>query len=138
MLGAYLRVFMHDWKVHAILLLVVFDILFGVAAAFKTGTFRLSYVADSLRNDGLKLFIYFMLYAGAIVAGGADIVIPGFDVGVIASGAWGLYTAALVGSILSSLRLLGVMAQLTPLNAPEKTEVVVTTPTTGPGFPNTR
>lgn len=101
--------FAHDTKVHIALFIVAADFLLGVAAAAKLGTFRLSFVADLLKRDVLfKLAPYLGLYSLALVAGSADIVIPGLDFGVLAGAAYALLLAALVGSILSSVRDLGV------------------------------
>lgn len=112
MLNVWLRTFALDDKVHILLLLALADFVFGVAAALKLGTFRLSYVADFLRNDILqKLVPYFALYALALVAGGTDIVIPGLDFGVVAGAAYVGFVAAMVASVLNSFMELGLPGQ---------------------------
>jgi hypothetical protein len=107
--GQLLSVFAHDGKVEAALVVVALDFVFGVLAAFKLKTFRLSYVADFGRNDILfKLVPYFVLYSAALVAGGQDVLIPGIDLGVIAGAAYVGFMAAWVASVLSSLQDLGI------------------------------
>lgn len=120
MLQVWLHTFAADDKVHIALLLVLADFIFGVAAAVKANSFRLSFVADLLRKDILgKLLPYFGLYAMALVAGNIDVVIPGLDFGVLAGAAYALLVAALVGSILSSVRTLGVETLPPAVAAPE-------------------
>jgi hypothetical protein len=124
-LGALLHVFFADDKLKAALILVFVDFVLGVLAAVKQGNFRLAYVSDFLRNDiGFKLVPWFVLYAGAVVAGNQNIVIPGLDMGVVAGAAYATIIAAWVASILGSLnelRLGGGAAQTvaTALAAPE-------------------
>ncbi len=102
--GQLLHQFFSDDKVVVIFVALALDFILGVLAAFKVGNFRLSYVADFLRNDiAFKVVPYFVLYAGALVAGQQDIVIPGLDIGVIAGAGYATVIAALVGSILNSL-----------------------------------
>lgn len=104
-----LHTFLTDKKVEAAFLVVLLDLVLGITAAVSTGTFKLSYVADFLKNDvAFKLVPYFGLYAAAIIAGGTDIVIPGLDLGVLAGGAYVLVMGAWVASILSSLTELGI------------------------------
>jgi hypothetical protein len=107
--GQLIGTFFHDGKVEAALVVVALDFVFGVLAAFKLKTFRLSYVADFGRNDILfKLVPYFVLYSAALVAGGQDILIPGIDLGVVAGAAYVGFMAAWVASVLSSLQDLGI------------------------------
>lgn len=102
--GQLIHDFFADDKVKAALLIITLDFVLGVLAAFKLKTFRLSYVADFGRNDVLfKLLPYFVLYAGALVAGGQDILIEGLDLGVAAGAFYALIIAAWVGSIGSSV-----------------------------------
>lgn len=108
--GVWLRTFALDDKVHILLILLMLDFILGVTAALRVGTFRLSYVADFMRNDVLfKLLPYFALYAASLVAGGVDIVLPGLDFGFVAGAAFITVTAAFVGSILASLKTLGLL-----------------------------
>lgn len=111
-LGQMLHIFMADGKIKALLIVIFLDFLLGVIAAWKLGNFRLSYVSDFLRNDiAFKVIPYFILYAGAIVAGGQDIIFPGLDIGVVAGASYVVLMGAMVGSILSSVRDLGLQGQ---------------------------
>lgn len=106
--GVLLHRFFEDDKVVVIFVALALDFALGVIAALKVGNFRLSYVADFLRNDiAFKVVPYFVLYAGALVAGGQDILIPGIDMGVLAGAAYVTVIGALVGSILKSVADLG-------------------------------
>ena len=114
-LGSLLHQFFADGKVYAACAAIVLDFLLGVLAAFKLGTFRLSYVSDFLRNDVLfKLVPYFVLYSAAVVAGNTQIIIPGLDVGDAAGAAYVVAMAAWAGSIISSLAQLGLGAGTAP------------------------
>lgn len=96
--------FWNDGKVEVLVLLVALDFFLGVFAALKSGTFRLSYVADFLRKDVLfKMGSYLLLYAGALYAGQADILIDGLDLGVLAGAAYAVIIAAMLGSIANSV-----------------------------------
>jgi hypothetical protein len=106
--GQLLHSFVTDDKFLAAVIAVFVDFLLGIAASFRLGTFRVSYIADFMRNDVLfKLVPWFVLFAGAEVAGGADFIIPGLDMGVLATGVYVTIMAAWVGSIYSSLGDLG-------------------------------
>lgn len=106
-----LHAFFEDTRVQISLLLLVLDFVLGTIAVFvdKTQGFRLSYWADTLRNDVLgKVLPFFVLYGGYKYASGADLVIPGLDMEVLMNGAWGVLTLALTGSILKSLSDIGL------------------------------
>jgi hypothetical protein len=108
-----LRTFWNDGKVEILVILIALDFFLGVLAALRAGTFRLSYVADFLRKDVLfKMGSYLVLYAGAYFAGQADIVIDGLDIGVLAGAAYAVVLAAMVGSILNSLKELGLIPRV--------------------------
>lgn len=108
-MGALVHSFWNDERVQVAFLLVVLDLFLGVIAAVKMGTFRLSFVSDVLRNDVLfKVLPFFALYAGYKYAGNADIVIPGLDLEVVMNAAWVVVLAALVGSLVNSLRDLNI------------------------------
>lgn len=108
-LGALLHVFFSDDKLKVALIVIFVDFVLGVLAAVKQGNFRLAYVSDFLRNDvGFKLVPWFVLYAGAVVAGGQKIVVPGLDMGVVAGAAYATIIAAWVASILGSLNELRI------------------------------
>jgi hypothetical protein len=100
--GAYLTAFGSDTKVQAVLVLIVLDLLLGVAAAFRLGTFRLSYIADFMRNDVLgKVFPWFLLYAAGLAGPSTDVL--GLSLSDIADGVFVAVAAALVGSLLGSV-----------------------------------
>lgn len=109
-LGGLLSQFWNDGKVDWLVLLVIVDFVLGVIAALKSRTFRLSYVADFLRKDVIfKLGGYLVLYAAAVYAGEAEVLgIPEFDPGLLAGAAYVVVVGAFVGSILNSLRDLGL------------------------------
>lgn len=107
--GQIIRVFFSDDKIGVALLLVFLDLILGTVAAFRLGTFRLSYAADFLRNDILyKLVPYFVVYAGALLAGHQHFLVDGLDLGLAAGLMYAWLVAAMAGSILSSLGSLGV------------------------------
>lgn len=100
-----LRQFGDDPTVRITAALVVLDFVLGVAAAVKLGVFRLSYVADFLRNDVLgKLVPVFAVWAVTHLVG--DFTVGGLE--LIEESASGLAIAALAGSALNSLRDLGL------------------------------
>jgi hypothetical protein len=104
-IGEFLRLFWNDGKVEILVCLVVLDFFLGVIAALKTRTFRLSYVADFVRKDVIfKIGGYLFLYAGAVFAGQADIVLDGLDLGVAAGAAYVVIVGAMVGSIANSVK----------------------------------
>jgi hypothetical protein len=100
-----LSLFVHDKQSQTILALILVDLILGVAAALKLGTFRLAYLANFARNDVLgKVAPFLVISAAADVAGGVNIVIPGLDLKNMATGMFVGISAAMVGSILSSLK----------------------------------
>lgn len=108
MFAGLLHTFTSDAKVQALVLLVVLDLILGCTAALVKGTFRLAFVADFLRNDILgKIVPYFALWAAVHVGG--DVNLPGTSFGLLEEGAFGIAAAALTGSLLSSLRDLGLL-----------------------------
>lgn len=108
-IGPLLHQIASDTQLQTILLLIAVDFVLGVGAAFKLGTFKLSYVANFARNDVIsKAVAWAVLDAFAIVAGNAHILIPQFDLTNTAHAAFALVAAALVGSVLGSLTDLGL------------------------------
>lgn len=102
--------FTEDPTVRAIAAFWVLDFLLGLYAAYKTRTFRLSYVADTFRNDVVgKILPYYTLWAAVHVTG-IDWSIGGFDVVEETAGA--VVIAALLGSVLASLKELGLGKQM--------------------------
>lgn len=96
-----------DSQLHAALVLIAADVIFGILAALKSETFRLVRIADTLRDDvGFKLAPWLALFVLGKVSN-AD-VFGVVDVGAAADVAWGGLTLALVASILGSLRDLGI------------------------------
>lgn len=123
-----LQAFWNDGKVEVLVILVALDFVLGILAALKLGIFRLSYVADFLRKDVLfKMGAYLGLYAGAYYAGDADIVIDGLDLGVLAGSAYVVILAAMVGSILNSVRELGLVPGLDPPPSADRSAVEMVT-----------
>lgn len=113
--GEFLRVFWNDGKVEILAILVALDFFLGVIAALKLGVFRLSYVSDFVRKDVIfKMGGYLLVYAGAVFAGQADILIDGLDLGVIAGSVYVVILAAMVGSILNSLKDIGLIPGVDP------------------------
>lgn len=111
-----LQSFARDTQVHAAIVLIVADVVFGVLAAVKLHAFRLVRIADTLRDDVLgKVAPWLALFALGKVSN-ADVA--GIDFGTVADVAWGGVVIAITGSILGSLKDMGV-------NLPE--------PVAGPG-----
>lgn len=99
--------FADDPTVIAIAVLVALDFVLGTCAAFYTNVFRLSFFADTFRNDVLgKMIPYYALWA-ALHVGGVDWSVGGFDVIEETSGA--VILLALIGSVTASLAALGLL-----------------------------
>jgi hypothetical protein len=104
--NAIVDAFIDDPTVRLIAVLVVLDFALGTLAAAKGGSFRLSYFADVFRNDLIgKVLPYYALWA-ALHVSGIDWSVGGFDVVEESTGA--IVIAALAGSVLNSLRDLGL------------------------------
>lgn len=100
-----LRQFGDDPTVRISAALVALDFVLGIAAAVKLGVFRLSYIADFLRNDVLgKLLPLYAVWAVTHLVG--DFQVSGLE--LIEESSTALVIAALAGSILNSLRDLGL------------------------------
>jgi hypothetical protein len=103
--------FVTDVQTKTVFAMIVLDLVLGVLAALKLGTFRLAFLANFARNDVLgKVIPFFALHSAALVAGEQNVVIPGFDISMISDAVFGLVAAAMVGSILGSLADLGLSA----------------------------
>lgn len=99
-----------DTRTQTVLLLVALDFLLGLVAALKLGTFRLSYVSDFLRSDVVfKVGGFAIFYAGYLYAKNVDIIIPGVDMEILMNAAWGVVVLAMAGSLLNSLKDLGLL-----------------------------
>lgn len=108
-MGQLAHAFFEDTRVQVALLVLVLDFVLGVIAAVAAGKFRLSYIGDTLRTDVLgKVLPFFVLYAGYLYAGSADLIIPGLDLEVLMNAAWVVVLGALGGSVLNSVRDLGL------------------------------
>jgi hypothetical protein len=106
-LGALLHSFAQNTQLHVILYLWIADLVLGVLSAVITHMFRLSYLADTLRNDGLKVLTWFVLFALGKTAPSTQLL-GTIDLGTVADGVFVGLTAAFVGSILSSIRTFGI------------------------------
>jgi hypothetical protein len=104
--NALVDAFLEDPTVRVIAVLWVLDFLLGLFAGIKAGEFRLSYIADTFRNDVIgKILPYYTVWAAVHVTG-IDWSIGGLDVVEETAGA--LVIAAFLGSALNSLRDLGL------------------------------
>ena len=110
-MSSFFQAFFNDTRTQIVLLLVALDLVLGVVVSLLKKDFRLSFVADFARNDLLgKVVPFAFLYSGYLYAKGADIVIPGVDMQVVMDAAWAVVLAALAGSLLGSLKDLGLGA----------------------------
>src|SRR5262245_49706979 len=121
--------FFDDTRTQTVLVLVALDLLLGVLVSIKARDFRLSYVVDFARNDLLgKLVPFAVIYAGYKYAANVDLVMPGVDLEVVMNGLWALVLAALIGSLLGSLKGLGVSALPDVIAGPDPATPNTTTP----------
>lgn len=98
--------FVHDTQLKAVAILIAADLVFGTVAALKTGTFKFQLVSNFLKDDVLgKVLPWVALFAFGKVSTAS---VAGIDFGNIADGAFVLATAALVGSLVTSLQDLGL------------------------------
>jgi hypothetical protein len=108
---ALIASFAHDAQLKLVVVLIVADFIFGVGAALKLKTFNASYVATFARDDLLgKVVPWFALFAFGKVANGVALGPVGF--GALADSTFVLVTGALVASVFSSLKELGVPVPL--------------------------
>ena len=99
--------FAHDKQLYAVLILIVVDLVLGVAAAVYTRTFAFSKITGFLHDDVLgKVFPWFVLFAIAKFAPGADII--GVDFNQLQTVAWALVLVALGASLTASLADFGI------------------------------
>ena len=125
-MGSFFHAFFEDARVQTLLVLITLDLALGVTAAVKLGNFRLSYIADFARNDLLgKVVPFAFIYAAYKYAGSVDLVIPGLDMEVVMDGVWAIVLAALVGSLLGSLKQLGLQALPEEVAGPDPATPVV-------------
>ena len=115
-MASFFHAFFEDARVQTLLVLITLDIALGVVVSLKAGNFRLSFLADFARNDLLgKVAPFALIYAAYKYAGSVDLVIPGVDMQVVMDGVWVITLAALVGSLLGSIKDLGLSALPEPL-----------------------
>jgi len=115
-MASFFHAFFEDVRVQTLLVLIALDLALGVIASVKLGNFRLSFVGDFARNDLLgKVAPFAVIYAGYIYARNVDLVIPGVDMEVVMNGVWAIVLAALVGSLLGSLKDLGLQQLPAPI-----------------------
>jgi uncharacterized membrane protein len=96
-----------DAMAKAILVLIVLDLVLGVAEAVKSGSFHFAKVAGFLRDDVLgKAVPWAALYSAWKFA--PDVSVIGVDLEIVTRAAGALLVAALAGSLVSSLAGLGL------------------------------
>ena len=99
--------FANDKQLQAVLVLIVLDVVLGVVAAVKVGTFAFSKVAAFLKDDVLgKVVPWFAIFAAAKFAPSVDVL--GIDLNQIQTVFWAAVVVALVASLASSAADLGV------------------------------
>ena len=104
---AIISSFAHDKQLAVVVSLIAADFVLGVLASFKLGTFRLTYLSNFAKNDLLgKVVPWFAVFALDKASGAAGIVGP-IDWSQVSTAAFVAVTAAMAGSILSSLADLG-------------------------------
>lgn len=109
-----LHVLFVDGRLEALFLAIALDFVLGTIAAVTSGTFRLSYIADTLRNDVLgKALPFAALYVGWKLAPNSNILVSFINLEVIVDGAFSVAMLALAGSVLSSVKELGLLRNLT-------------------------
>lgn len=100
-----LNQFQEDPTVIALAVLVGLDVVLGVLAALKLGTFKFVIVADFLRADVLgKAVPYYAIWAAVHISG--DVMLG--DFGVIEETTGALAIAAVGASVLNSIKDLGL------------------------------
>ncbi len=99
--------FAHDKQLQAVLVLIVLDILLGIIAAVKLGTFAFSKIAAFLKDDVLgKVVPWFAIFAAAKFAPNVDVL--GIDLNQLQTVFWAAVLVALVASLTASVNDLGV------------------------------
>ena len=99
--------FAHDKQLQAVLVLIVLDIVLGVVASVKLGTFACSKIAAFLKDDVLgKVVPWFAIFAAAKFAPAVDVL--GVDLNVLQTAFWAAVVIALVASLTASANDLGV------------------------------
>ena len=95
--------FAHDKQVGLVIMLIIADFVFGLIAAFKLGTFRLTYFSNFAKNDLLgKVVPWFGVFFLDKASHAAAIVGP-VDWSAVDTAVFVAVTGAMAGSIFSSL-----------------------------------
>ena len=111
-IGQVVSSFAHDGYLQAVLIMVALDLLLGIIASIKTRQFKFSWVAGFAQDDLLgKVFPWFLIYAASKYA--PNVSVLGIDMTAIEKIVFAAVATALAGSMLSSLKDLGL-----PLPAP--------------------
>lgn len=99
--------FASDKQLHAVVVLIALDLVLGVIAAVRTGSFAFSKLAAFLKDDVLgKVLPWFAVFATAKFAPSVDIL--GVDLNQIQTVLWAAVAAALAFSLAASLNDLGL------------------------------
>lgn len=99
--------FAHDKQLQAVLVLIVLDIVLGVVASVKLGTFAFSKIAAFLKDDVLgKVVPWFAIFAAAKFAPAVDVL--GIDLNQLQTVFWAAVVVALVASLTASANDLGI------------------------------
>lgn len=99
--------FAHDGYLQAVLVMIAVDLVLGIAAALKDRQFKLSWVAAFAQDDLLgKVFPWFIIYAASKYA--PNVAVLGIDMTAIEKVVFAAVAVALAGSMLSSLKDLGL------------------------------
>ncbi len=99
--------FAHDKQLHAVIVLIALDLVFGVIAAVRTGQFAFSKLAAFLHDDVLgKVLPWFAVFATAKFAPSVSIL--GVDLNQIQTTLWAAVSVALAFSLAASLNDLGL------------------------------
>jgi hypothetical protein len=94
--------FANDKQLHAVIALIALDLILGIIAAVKLGTFAFSKVSGFLKDDVLgKVVPWFVIFSFAKFAPSVDIA--GVDLNQVQTALWGLVVIALGASLISSL-----------------------------------
>lgn len=103
-----LQSFIHDKQLNTVAILIAADLVFGILAAVKAGTFQFSYITQFLHDDvlakvvpWLALFTFGKLDHGTVIAGYGTW-------NDVSTGAFALVVAALTASLVKSFADLGV------------------------------
>lgn len=101
------RQFANDKQLQAVLVLIALDIVLGIVASVKLGTFAFSKIAAFLKDDVLgKVVPWFAIFAAAKFAPSVDVL--GVDLNQLQTVFWAAVVIALVASLTASANDLGI------------------------------